>query len=44
MASSKFSFVPLDQRVGALCDVAPTILKVMGVDIPVEMTGESLLL
>ena len=26
----------------ALCDVAPTILKVMGVEIPKEMTGEPL--
>ncbi|KAF9201894.1 hypothetical protein BGZ49_007916 [Haplosporangium sp. Z 27] len=28
---------------GALCDVAPTILRVMGLDIPAEMTGQSLL-
>jgi 2,3-bisphosphoglycerate-independent phosphoglycerate mutase len=28
---------------GALCDVAPTILQYMGLDIPKEMTGESLL-
>lgn len=28
---------------GALCDVAPTILEVMGVSVPPEMTGESLL-
>ncbi|KAF9897791.1 hypothetical protein BX616_004976, partial [Lobosporangium transversale] len=28
---------------GALCDVAPTILRVMGLDIPSEMTGHSLL-
>lgn len=27
---------------GALCDVAPTILDLMGVDKPVEMTGKSL--
>jgi 2,3-bisphosphoglycerate-independent phosphoglycerate mutase len=27
---------------GALCDVAPTILKVLGIDIPEEMTGLSL--
>ncbi|KAF9404826.1 hypothetical protein BGZ76_006782, partial [Entomortierella beljakovae] len=28
---------------GALCDVAPTILRVMGLDIPAEMTGQSML-
>ncbi|KAF8929551.1 hypothetical protein BGZ58_008867 [Dissophora ornata] len=28
---------------GALCDVAPTLLRVMGLDIPTEMTGQSLL-
>ncbi|KAF9192482.1 hypothetical protein BGZ51_005494 [Haplosporangium sp. Z 767] len=28
---------------GALCDVAPTILEVMGLDIPAEMTGQSLI-
>ncbi|KAG2207757.1 hypothetical protein INT47_011877 [Mucor saturninus] len=28
---------------GALCDVAPTILDFMGLDIPKEMTGQSLL-
>jgi len=28
---------------GALCDVAPTLLKMMGIRQPVEMTGESLL-
>ena len=27
---------------GALCDVAPTILKIMNIDIPKEMTGKSL--
>ncbi|XP_031567339.1 2,3-bisphosphoglycerate-independent phosphoglycerate mutase-like [Actinia tenebrosa] len=27
----------------ALCDVAPTVLEVMGLDIPEEMTGQSLL-
>lgn len=29
---------------GALCDVAPTILKIMGLKQPAEMTGESLIL
>jgi len=28
---------------GALCDIAPTMLKLMGVEQPVEMTGESLI-
>ncbi len=27
----------------ALCDVAPTILELMGLEIPSEMTGRSLL-
>ncbi|MFA6988727.1 MAG: 2,3-bisphosphoglycerate-independent phosphoglycerate mutase [Candidatus Gastranaerophilaceae bacterium] len=29
---------------GALCDVAPTILDIMGIEKPIEMTGESLIL
>lgn len=29
---------------GALCDVAPTMLELMGLEIPLEMTGESLFL
>ena len=29
---------------GALCDVAPTILKIMDIEIPKEMTGKSLLI
>lgn len=28
---------------GALCDVAPTILQLMGIEQPVEMTGQSLI-
>lgn len=28
---------------GALCDVAPTVLDVMGLPIPEEMTGTSML-
>jgi 2,3-bisphosphoglycerate-independent phosphoglycerate mutase len=28
---------------GALCDVAPTLLEVMGLPIPPEMTGQSLI-
>jgi 2,3-bisphosphoglycerate-independent phosphoglycerate mutase len=27
---------------GALCDVAPTMLKLMGLEVPAEMSGESL--
>ena len=27
---------------GSLCDIAPTILKIMGINIPVEMTGKSI--
>ncbi|ORX60404.1 2,3-bisphosphoglycerate-independent phosphoglycerate mutase [Hesseltinella vesiculosa] len=33
----------VDGAKGALCDVAPTILRVMGLDVPKEMTGHSLL-
>ena len=29
---------------GALCDVAPTILDMMGIEKPIEMTGKSLLI
>lgn len=29
---------------GALCDIAPTLLEMMGMDIPQEMTGHSLLI
>lgn len=28
---------------GALCDIAPTLLEIMGIDKPAEMTGKSLL-
>lgn len=41
MTSDTFKFGV--DRNGALCDIAPTILKVMGLDIPSEMTGSSLL-
>ena len=27
---------------GALCDIAPTVLKIMNIDVPKEMTGKSL--
>ena len=33
-----------EHRAAALCDVAPTVLHLMGLDVPVEMTGHSLLL
>lgn len=33
----------LDSREGALCDVAPTLLDIVGLDVPNEMTGRSLL-
>jgi 2,3-bisphosphoglycerate-independent phosphoglycerate mutase len=43
MASEKgYKFVK-DDKGAALCDVAPTILRVMGLDVPKEMTGRSLL-
>lgn len=32
-----------NDQVGALCDVAPTMLRVMGLDVPAEMTGQSLI-
>ena len=33
----------LGAGIGALCDIAPTLLDIMGLEAPVEMTGESLL-
>jgi 2,3-bisphosphoglycerate-independent phosphoglycerate mutase len=30
-------------RPGRLCDIAPTILELMGIEKPAEMTGESLI-
>ncbi|KAH8553694.1 2,3-bisphosphoglycerate-independent phosphoglycerate mutase [Umbelopsis sp. PMI_123] len=41
MASDKYKFI--DKPEGCLADVAPTILRVMGLDVPKEMTGNSLL-
>ncbi|KAF9978234.1 hypothetical protein BGZ73_003238 [Actinomortierella ambigua] len=41
MTSTEHKFKP--DAHGALCDVAPTILRVMGLDVPAEMTGQSLL-
>ena len=31
------------KQTGALCDIAPTVLDIMGIAKPVEMTGESLI-
>lgn len=41
MTSEKYKYVK-DPK-AALCDVAPTILRVMGLDVPEEMTGHSIL-
>ncbi|CAG8610980.1 4966_t:CDS:2 [Paraglomus brasilianum] len=41
LTSRKYSFN--EEAKGALCDVAPTILDVMGLEIPEEMTGTSLI-
>ena len=30
-------------RKGSLCDIAPSILKIMGIDIPDDMTGKTLI-
>jgi 2,3-bisphosphoglycerate-independent phosphoglycerate mutase len=42
MTSKTQKFKKTDKS-GALCDVAPTILEVMGLPIPEEMTGQSLI-
>ncbi|KAI8819706.1 BPG-independent [Fimicolochytrium jonesii] len=41
MTSDKFKFIP--NKIGALADVAPTLLDVMGLPIPDDMTGSSVL-
>lgn len=41
MASNDFEFHGIEDA--ALCDVAPTLLEAMGVSIPSEMTGRSLI-
>nr|AAQ97627.1 independent phosphoglycerate mutase isoform 2 [Brugia malayi] len=42
-SSMKYKFMDkLPDREMALCDVAPTVLKVMGVPLPSEMTGQPL--
>ena len=43
MTSQKFKF-DTGATDAALCDVAPTVLDVMGIEIPAEMTGKSLIL
>jgi len=42
----KFSFVGLENKIkdGGLKDVAPTILEILGIEKPVDMTGESLII
>jgi 2,3-bisphosphoglycerate-independent phosphoglycerate mutase len=42
MTNNSLSFVH-DTESSALCDVAPTMLDAMGIEIPKEMTGRSLL-
>ena len=41
LAGSNVSGVKLKN--GRLCDIAPTILKILGLDKPLEMTGDSLI-
>uniref|UniRef100_A0A158PB90 phosphoglycerate mutase (2,3-diphosphoglycerate-independent) n=1 Tax=Angiostrongylus cantonensis TaxID=6313 RepID=A0A158PB90_ANGCA len=41
-SSSSYKFKKLSNRSAALCDVAPTVLEVMGLDKPSEMSGVSL--
>jgi 2,3-bisphosphoglycerate-independent phosphoglycerate mutase len=41
MTSTKHKFIP--NKVGVLADVAPTLLDVMGLPVPEEMGGQSLL-
>lgn len=42
----KYSFIGIEGKVrdGGLKDVAPTILELMGIEKPIEMTGESLII
>ena len=49
--TNKVPFIVVDDRYkgvklkegGRLCDIAPTLLTMMGIEIPAEMTGKSLL-
>jgi 2,3-bisphosphoglycerate-independent phosphoglycerate mutase len=43
MSNNNFKFKK-SVKDAALCDVAPTVLEVMGLPIPDEMTGKSLIL
>ena len=47
--TSPVPFVVVDQRVasplrngGALCDVGPTVMRLLGLELPAEMTGTDL--
>ncbi|KAJ7453908.1 hypothetical protein FB451DRAFT_1565534 [Mycena latifolia] len=47
-ASEGYALVPDDERTeheeeGALCDIAPTVLALLGIPKPEEVTGRSLL-
>lgn len=42
MTSTEHKFNCKKESGGALCDVAPTVLKIMGLEIPEEMNGKSL--
>ncbi|OLY80109.1 2,3-bisphosphoglycerate-independent phosphoglycerate mutase [Smittium mucronatum] len=42
ITSNNVHLIDADSELDALCDVAPTILSVMGVEAPEEMTGRSL--
>ncbi|PVU90349.1 hypothetical protein BB561_004912 [Smittium simulii] len=44
ITSHDINLVEADNENDALCDVAPTILKHMGIEIPAEMTGRNLIL
>ena len=37
-----FAFLSKKENGGKLCDIAPTMLKIMGLEQPAEMSGESI--
>jgi len=43
LISNEYQKSQLQKSGGRLCDVAPTMLKILGIDQPTEMTGNSLL-
>ena len=43
MTTNKKQFAVCESDIGSLCDVAPTVLEFMGLEIPIEMTGKSIL-